>query len=403
VTLIDHVAVPLRAAPPGTAGFQPTPVATAGLATIDPPARNDVPAGSRRSQGVRPLALLATLCVALVGTAACAGSRPSRSTAPRAVAPRLVAAEPTYRNPVFARDFPEPDVLKVGADYYAYSTTTGWEPLDHLFPILHSRDLVHWRYVADAMPSSPTWGYGDWWAPDVISYKGTYYMFYLGQSATLTNSDPNLHRHCVAVATATRPTGPFTHRAIIGCGQPETAGLIDPQPFVDADGKAYLYYKQDNPVHIISVVRLRPDPLHTDGAPKDLLHVSQLWEHGASYTTIEGPFVVKHGRLYDLFYSGNDYAHDYGMGYATSASPLGPFKKCGCNPILFDATGVTGLGGGSLVQGPHGGWWLVYHAWSSSSGAGDPSAVRNLRIDPVTWKGDAASVRGPTTASEPAP
>jgi beta-xylosidase len=373
---------------------RPATVATVGWTTTDPRARDGVPAGSRRFQwtrGAHRLPLLVALCVALAGKAAFAGVRPSR------------AAAPIYRNPVFARDYPDPSVVKVGADYYAYGTTTGWESFDHLFPILRSRDLAHWSYVADAMPSSPDWGVGDWWAPGVIAHNGTYYMFYSGQSTTLTNSDSSLHRHCVAVATATRPTGPFRHRAIIGCGQPETAGLIDPQPFVDADGKAYLYYKQDNPVHIISVVRLRPDLLHTAGAPKDLLHVSQLWEHGGAYTTIEGPFVVKHGRLYDLFYSGNDYAHDYGMGYATSSSPLGPFKKCGCNPILFDAKGVTGPGGGSVIQGPHGGWWLVYHAWSSGAGASDPLAVRNLRIDPLTWTGDRVSVRGPTTAGEPLP
>jgi len=56
---------------------------------------------------------------------------------------RPASAVPAYRNPVFARNFPDPSVLKVGADYYAYATTTGWEPLDHLFPILRSRDLVH--------------------------------------------------------------------------------------------------------------------------------------------------------------------------------------------------------------------------------------------------------------------
>jgi len=347
-----------------------------------------------------PRWLVALLLVVLVGVAAAMFGATGATKA--GAQPGAVTTVGTYRNPVFARDFPDPSVLKVGADYYAYATTTDWEPLDHLFPILRSRDLAHWSYVADAMTSSPAWGSGDWWAPGVIAVKGTYYMFYSGQDTTLMNTDPGLHRHCIAVATAARPTGPFKHRAVIGCGQPETAGLIDPQPFVDSDGKAYLYYKQDNPVHIISVIRLRPDMLHTMGAPIDILHISQLWEHGAAYTTIEGPFVVKHGRMYDLFYSGNDYARDYGMGYAMSSSPLGPFKKCGCNPILFSAKGVTGPGGGSVIQGPHGGWWLVYHAWSGGVG-GEPGAVRNLRIDPIKWTGDTVSVRGPTTVAEPLP
>jgi len=347
-----------------------------------------------------PRWLVALLLVVLVGVAAAMFGATGATKA--GAQPGAVTTVGTYRNPVFARDFPDPSVLKVGADYYAYATTTDWEPLDHLFPILRSRDLAHWSYVADAMTSSPAWGSGDWWAPGVIAVKGTYYTFYSGQDTTLMNTDPGLHRHCIAVATAARPTGPFKHRAVIGCGQPETAGLIDPQPFVDSDGKAYLYYKQDNPVHIISVIRLRPDMLHTMGAPIDILHISQLWEHGAAYTTIEGPFVVKHGRMYDLFYSGNDYARDYGMGYAMSSSPLGPFTKCTCNPILHDVKGVTGPGGGSVIQGPHGGWWLVYHAWSGGVG-GEPGAVRNMRIDPIKWTGDTVSVRGPTTVTEPLP
>jgi len=101
-------------------------------------------------------------------------------------------------------------------------------------------------------------------------------------------------------------------------------------------------------------------------------------------------------------HSGNDWLHDYDMGYATSASPLGPFVKDRGNPILRDTKGVTGPGGGSVVQGPHGGWWLAYHAWTGGLSY-DTGGVRNLRIDPLAWMGDRITVRGPTTASEPLP
>ncbi len=301
----------------------------------------------------------------------------------------------TYQNPVYAPDFPDPSVLKVGDDYYAYSTTTGWEPTDHLFPILRSRDLVHWRYVADAMPSSPAWGTGDWWAPDVIAYKGTYYMYYVGLGF-------KANTHCVAVATATKPTGPFTHRHIIGCGDEKGQGYIDPAPLIESNGKAYLYVSVDDPYHNISVIPLKADLIHAAGPRKELFTLTQAWEHGANFSTVEGPFTVKHGKTYDLFYSGNDWKHDYAMGYATSSSPLGPFKKCVCNPILHDARGVTGPGGGSVVQGPDGGWWLAYHAWTGGPGY-DTGGVRNLRIDPLTWTGDRVSVRGPTLGKEPLP
>src|SRR5690348_12649996 len=89
------------------------------------------------------------LALSLCGALAAAWIAP-RAQAGHAAASFASARAATYRNPVFSRDFPDPDVLKVGGDYYAYGTTTGWESFDHLFPILRSRDLTHWRYVGDA-------------------------------------------------------------------------------------------------------------------------------------------------------------------------------------------------------------------------------------------------------------
>ncbi len=169
---------------------------------------------------MRGLALVAALCVALLGAAAF----PAGWLGHAAVSQNGKQVS-TYRNPVFARDFPDPSVLKVGADYYAYATTTGWESYDHLSPVLRSRDLAHWSYAGDAMTSSPAWGVGDWWAPDVIAAKGVYYMYYVGK-------DLSSGLHCVAVATASKPAGPFTHRNVIGCGDASGHGYIDPAPLI---------------------------------------------------------------------------------------------------------------------------------------------------------------------------
>lgn len=338
----------------------------------------------RRACALGATCMLVIMLAAVVAPAQRAGAQPALARA-------------TYRNPVFAQVFPDPAVLKVGRDYYAYGTTTGWEAYNRLFPILHSRDLVHWRYVADAMVDTPSWGTGDWWAPDVVVRRGTYYMYYVGKS--IDNNE-----HCVAVATARRPTGPFTPRRVIGCGDASGQGFIDPAALLDAHGRAYLYLSVDNPYHSISVLPLSADLLHAAGPRKELLTVSQAWEHGtgSAGNTVEGPFVIAHGGVYDLFYSGSAWENTYAMGYATASSPMGPFTKCTCNPILHGTSHVVGPGGGSAVQGPDGGWWLVYHAWNAGAdhSAGDQ---RNLRIDPLLWKGDSISVRGPTVATEPAP
>ena len=315
--------------------------------------------------------------------------------APRAAPAAGAAAPRTYRNPVFAQDFPDPMVLQVGADYYAYGTATGWEPPGHLFPILHSRDLVHWRYVADALRASPSWGTGDWWAPSLIARRGIYYMYFVGEGLTAG-------AHCLGVSTATRPTGPFTDRGIVACADASGEGYIDPAPFIDAGGKAYLYLSVDNPSHNISVLPLSADLLRAAGPRTELFTLSQAWERGTQFSTVEGPFVIKHGPLYELFYSGNDWQHDYAVGVATARSPLGPFTKDPHNPILRGARGVTGPGGGSLIRDARGTWWLAYHAWTGGPGY-DAGGVRNLRLDPLRWRGDSASVRGPTIDPEPAP
>jgi beta-xylosidase len=304
-------------------------------------------------------------------------------------------AQAEYRNPVFASDFPDPMVLRVGSIYYAYGTTTNWEPLGHLFPILSSVDLVHWRYIGDARSEQPSWGDGDWWAPDVIARDGLFYLFYVGKSLTTG-------LHCIGVATARSPRGPFIDHGILSCGDAHGQGYIDPDPFVAPNGKAYLYVSVDSPYHSISVLPLTADLLHIAGARKELFTLSQPWEYGRYFSTVEGPFMVLHHSIYYLFYSGNDWQHNYAMGYATATAPLGPFTKYAHNPVLRGTSAVIGPGGGSLIQVPRHGWWLVYHAWSGGPGYGN-GGVRTLRIDPVSWAGRTVHVNGPSTTPRLAP
>jgi len=135
----------------------------------------------RRARPVAAQGMGAVLC-GLVACAPVAAAGALRDTRARV---RLVvtasAASSTYRNPVCARDVPDPNVLKVGPDYYVYGATTGWEPAGHLFPILILRvcDLAHWRYVGDAFARAPGWGSGDWWAPVVVAHKGASDMYYM--------------------------------------------------------------------------------------------------------------------------------------------------------------------------------------------------------------------------------
>lgn len=307
----------------------------------------------------------AAVIVLSAGTLATMAALKSRSASPIG-----------YKNPVFKKDFADPMVYRQGRhSYFAYATTADWEV--GYFPILHSKDLIHWRYIGDMFKHAPSFAQTDLWAPDVVK-RGKTFLGYFTLSTT--------QGHCIGVGTASGPKGPFKARSIVTCGDANGFGYIDPDLFVDSNGKAYMYVAVDSP-HIISVVPMKSDLMHPAGPGHPLFGVTQAWESGPGGSTVEGPFMLHAHGQYFLFYSGNSTnTKDYAMGYATSSSPMGPFTKCSCNPVVAHDAMVHGPGGGSVITGPDGKYWMVYHAWSGKSPPGQ-GGDRTLRVDPLRWNG----------------
>jgi beta-xylosidase len=372
--------------------------------------------------------------------------RKCRPTPRRGVQRRPVAAAPAlgaswYQNPVSGTSA-DPSGLRensasAGSGYYLYSTGS-------LFPIQRSTDLVHWTPVGTAFATRPLWVVhsGDWhpWSPNVIQANGLcplttileglirsligtpscYFMYYVGLSAQFSTN-------CVAVATASSPAGPFTDQGPltngvldssgrpIGCGDNTGSGNIDPAPFVDSDGRAYLYVSTDSacpagsasctsanstPSPTIAVMPLAPNLLQVSGQREPLFSGTQSWERAPLGMVVEGPWMEKRGGVYHLFYSGGEWTGKYGMGDATLSSPLGPATKDPKNPILAGSAEVYSPGGGSTITGPHGGDWMLYHARLT-----DYDQPRQLFIDPVIWtSGGMPTVKGPSrTPQSPTP
>jgi len=61
-------------------------------------------------------------------------------------------ANEAYQNPVIQGDYPDPSIIRVGADFWATSTSSEWGPQ---FPLLHSKDLVNWEIVGSVFPHRP--------------------------------------------------------------------------------------------------------------------------------------------------------------------------------------------------------------------------------------------------------
>jgi beta-xylosidase len=268
---------------------------------------------------------------------------------------------------------------------------------------------------------------GQWnpWAPSVLRRDGAcpdttspacYFMYYTGLNESLA-TDAN----CIGVAISTSPAGPFTDTGIldtdppstdaagrpIGCGDAAGYSNIDPAPFIDADGQAYLLYQTGRNAagaiaSTISVIGLAADLVHAVGSRKALITGTQAWEQRGPDKIVEGPWLHRHRSRYYLFYSGGDFQANYAMGYAVASSPLGPFTKSKTNPILKGTATVVGPGGGSVVTGPRiGADQMIYHARTA---AGQP---RTLRVDRLVWNDRATPptvyVNGPTTTPQPLP
>lgn len=269
----------------------------------------------------------------------------------------------TYKNPLLSgRTMADPHVLRHDGKYYLYPTSRheGYEAFT-------SDDLVHWKNQGLVFRDPR----GGCWAPDVFhsSRGGKFYLYY---TDTMPDTKPPLNKQ-VGVAVADGPLGPFQDQRVL------FRDAIDAHLFEDTDGKLYLYYVQLKGGFCIRVQPMA-DPLTAVGEAIDLIRPTEPWECISGRVT-EGPFMIKRGDTYYLTYSGTGAdSPNYGIGYATAKSPTGPFKKYAGNPIVKRSGDLLGPGHHSIVRGPRGDLWMVYHQkWNDQT-----NFDRFLAID-RTW------------------
>jgi hypothetical protein len=278
------------------------------------------------------------------------------------------------------RDFPDPWILRAGAAYYAYATQAGSTNVQ----VMRSHDLATWDHLGDALPALPAWAApGRTWSPAVLERGDDYVLYY-------TVREPRSDRQCISVATAGRPEGPFSdHRGGPLMFQLERGGSIDPSPFVDGDGTAYLYWKSDdNALHWPSSIwaaPLAPDGLSLAAAATELLRHDRAWER----PLIEAPSLVLHGGRYFLFYSAQWWESDgYAVGYATGRHPLGRFRKdTRSRPWLAAGEQAVGPGGQEFFTGGDGALHMCYHAWAPGAVGYHAGGVRSLHLARIDFTG----------------
>ena len=302
---------------------------------------------------------------------------------------------PTYTNPVYDHDAPDPAVIRApDGTFFAYTTQSLYGTQLIHFPVLRSRDLVTWTEAGDAMPGLPEWahlGEQDSWAPHVIRHDGRYLMYISQRRA----DDGTM---AIGVTASDRPEGPF--RDAIGgplITGPEFAAI---DPFVmEFEGELWIWWGSAG--RPIQAQQLSDDGLSLVGEPREV-HDK---EFGEPYEAlIEGAWLVEREGFWYLMYSGDaccdEIAH-YAVLVARSRSPFGPFERAPDNPILEANRTYNAPGHHSVITDDAGQYWMVYHAYVRPD-----FTFRVMLIDRIDWVDGWPTVngsRGPSTEPAPAP
>lgn len=269
-------------------------------------------------------------------------------------------------NPVLNLDFPDPTVINVNGNYYAYATQSEHDGTTENIQLAVSTDLLHWKYIGDAMPQKPQWASStqDFWAPHVLYNAGLrkYILFYSGK-----NNDTAFDK-CIGVAFASKPEGPFI---------PEKEPLLSAKGFVDIDPmaivdpktkKKYLFWGSGfQPVHVQEMSNDWKHFLKGSLAKNAVFPGTEK-----KYTIlIEGSWVDYNNGYYYLYYSGDNCCGEganYAVMVARSKNITGPYttlaktKGIGSSAILEKDSSLLAPGHNSIVKDQNGNKWIAYHA-----------------------------------------
>ena len=287
----------------------------------------------------------------------------------------------TYTNPLFYDEFSDPDMIRVGDDYYMTGTTMHAMPG---LPVLHSKDLVNWElmsYAVDKLDLGPEFrleegkdAYGQGiWAPCMRYHKGTFYIF------------TNVNRHNTQIFTATNPAGPWIRSTM-------KVSLHDLAVLFDDDGKTYAVWGYDD----VRFAELEEDLSDIrQGTEQIIVQRGSGAGEGCHFYKINGKYYITNTNYdpvcYQVCLRADKPAGPYEINVMSAEENLG----IGTGWRLFDYNGppynlipprVNFVGcipmhQGGIVQIQSGKWW----GWSMMD---HNSVGRLVCLSPVTWVDD---------------
>lgn len=274
----------------------------------------------------------------------------------------------SFLNPIVAGDHPDPSILKDGADYYmTFSTFEAYPGLQ----IWHSRDLINWTPVTSALRRN----IGSVWAPELCKHDGRYFIYIPTKKTRVPGS-----RTTSWVIWSDRIEGPWSDPIDL-----DLPGHIDPGHAVGADGARWLFLSGGDRV------RLSADGLSRTSEPT---HVFDPWRYPEDWEVEafapEGPKITrKDGYYYLIMAIGGTAGPPTGhmVVAARSRSIDGPWEHHPGNPLVRTKDAREkwwSRGHATLVEGPLGDWWAVYHGYEN----GYYTLGRQTLLAPVRWNHD---------------
>jgi beta-xylosidase len=238
----------------------------------------------------------------------------------------------TYKNPILYADYSDPDAIRVNDDYYMVASSFNCIPG---LPVLHSRDLVNWNIIGYGLQKQPPFDVFDKvqhgngvWAPCIRYYKNVFYIFY---------PDPDFGIYMVK---SSNPAGPWSEPLLVQTGK----GLIDPSPFWDNDGKAYLAYAlAGSRAGVKSVIMLSRMNVE---ATKLLGNSVMIFDGHKNHPTVEGPKIYKRNGYYYIFAPAGGVPTGWQL-ILRSKNIFGPYEY----KIAMEQ-------GKTDINGPHQGAWV---------------------------------------------
>lgn len=268
-----------------------------------------------------------------------------------------------YFNPINHADFSDPDVIRVGDDYFM--TASSFSNFPGL-PILHSKDLINWKIVSYAIKKypfkefkTPQHGCGVW-APSIRFHNGEFYIYF---------GDPD---HGIFMTRTKNPFGDWEKIHLVK----KAKGWIDPCPFWDDDGNCYLIHawarSRSGIKHKLTINKLSNDGI------KILDDGIDVFCDSINHPTTEGPKLYKRNGYYYIFAPAGGVKTGWQL-TLRSKKIYGPYE---IKTVLEK--------GSTKINGPHqGAWvetqnkenWFIHFQDKNAYG-------RIVHLQPMKWEDD---------------